>query len=458
MALSTDPMPLWPGTSRRLPQHGRTHLCLLREKPNPPRTATERYTARLDPARAFVHTEAMWFPPVRALWPLLLAAGAAAQSGPGIFEAHQDVGVVLTPGTAAYDAARHTYTLSASGENMWAAADAFQFAWKKAEGDIRLEADIGFLGEGGDPHRKAVLIVRQSLDADSPYADVAVHGVGLTSLQARDEKGAATHEVQSNVSSPQRVALEKRGPYFFMYVAGPGESLHFAGGSLRIPMEGPFYVGIGVCAHNKDRVEKAVFSNLRLSVPAAGGLQPFSTLETVTVASTDARVTLVSAKRIEAPMWAGEDNPLAYRSQGNWYRVPIAGGAPAPGEPLTASDTEIQSGDYRYFLSETGGSLQLWRAPKTAPGDKEQLTHDDLSNWYAHLSPDGARIVMLSAMGAGKQPPRDADVMLRLFTISTGRLTVLARLRGGQGTLDAPSWSPDSKRLAFVSYQMAAAH
>jgi len=392
------------------------------------------------------------------LWPLLLAAGAAAQSaGPGIFEAHQDVGVVLTPGAAEYDPSRQAYTLSASGENMWATADAFQFAWKKLSGDVRIEADISFLGEGGDPHRKAVVIVRQSLDADSAYADVAVHGVGLTSLQSREQKGAATHEVQSNVAGPRRVALEKRGPYFYMYVAGPGEALHFAGGSMRVPIEGPFYVGIGVCAHNKDRVEKAVFANVRISVPPAGGLQPFSTLETVTVSSTDARVTLVSPRRLEAPVW-GEGDRLAYRSGSQWFRVPLAGGTPEPGEPVTPAGDQNVAGDSRYFLAAAGGVMQLWRAPKNAPAGKEQLTHDQFSNWHAHLSPDGTRLVMLSAMGAGKLPPRDGDVLLRLFTLATGRLTVLARLRGGQGTIDAPSWSPDSKRLAFVSYQMAAEH
>ena len=62
-------------------------------------------------------------------------------------------------------------------------------------------------------------MIRQSLDADSAYADVALHGNGLTSLQARDEKGAATHEIQSNISGPKRVRIQKIGPYFYMYVS-----------------------------------------------------------------------------------------------------------------------------------------------------------------------------------------------------------------------------------------------
>ena len=104
-----------------------------------------------------------------------------------------------------------TYTITGSGENMWAAKDALHFVWKKVSGDVTITADIEHLGAGGDPHRKAVLMIRQTLDEDSAYVDAAVHGDGLTSLQFRDEKGAATHEVQANVSGPKRVRLTSAG-------------------------------------------------------------------------------------------------------------------------------------------------------------------------------------------------------------------------------------------------------
>src|ERR1700677_881195 len=110
-----------------------------------------------------------------------------AQSQPiGIFTDHQDVGTVLHPGSAVFDPARQTYTLSGSGENMWFGIDDFHYVWKKVSGDVALTADIAFLGAGGNPHRKAVLMFRQSLNGNSPAVDVDVHGVGLTSLQFRD--------------------------------------------------------------------------------------------------------------------------------------------------------------------------------------------------------------------------------------------------------------------------------
>jgi len=145
-------------------------------------------------------------------------AGATAATPAGTFDSHGDVGTVLHPGSVEYDSAKRSYTIAGSGENIWLGSDAFQFAWKKLSGDITLTADITFLGKGVNEHRKAVLMIRQNLDADSPYVDVALHGSGLTSLQYREEKGAATHEIQADISAPKRLRIEKRGAYFSMWL------------------------------------------------------------------------------------------------------------------------------------------------------------------------------------------------------------------------------------------------
>src|ERR1700683_3584950 len=144
----------------------------------------------------------------------------SAEAGVGLFENHQDVGAVLHPGSVDYDDSTRTYTVSGSGNNMWLAEDDFQFAWKKVSGDVTVTADLSFVGVGHNPHRKAVLMIRQSLDADSVYADAALHGVGLTSLQFRDEKSGTTHEVQANINAPKRLRIEKRGDYFTMWLGG----------------------------------------------------------------------------------------------------------------------------------------------------------------------------------------------------------------------------------------------
>src|SRR5262250_754550 len=156
----------------------------------------------------------------------------SARIGP--FEAHGDIGTVLHPGSASYDEAKKTFTLSGSGVNMWLRADAFHFVWQKVSGDVALTAKIAFLGTGGNEHRKAVLMVRQSLDADSAYADIALHGNGMAALQTRDEKGALTHEVQALRWSPKRLRLEKHGDYFSMWLAWGDRKFELAARSHRI--------------------------------------------------------------------------------------------------------------------------------------------------------------------------------------------------------------------------------
>lgn len=473
----------------------------------------------------------------------------------GLFEAHGDVGTVLHSGSVRYDPSAQTYTITGSGENMWFSSDAFQFVWKKAKGDVSLASDIAFQGGGGNPHRKAVLMIRQSLDADSVYADVALHGVGLTSLQYRDEEGAVTHEIQSNVSAPKRLRIDKRGQYVYLWVGEDGENMHPAGAAMRVTFKEPFYVGIGVCSHDKDVTETAVFSHVRLDAPATfkpGAL--YSTLETIDVASTDRRVVEVAPGRFEAPNWTRDGAALIFNRKGLIERVPATGGTPEivftgtathcnndhgispDGKMLAISDdsdepsgsliyvlplgggvphsvgdaprrvtaqgpsywhgwspdgrticfcgerkgqfdvytiptaggAETQltksaghndgpeystDGRFIYFNSDRTGSMQIWRmAPDGS--NPEQLTSDEFNNWFPHISPDGKWMAFLSyGPGVTGHPP-DKDVTLRLMSLADRKISVLAKLFGGQGTINVPSWSPDSKRVAFVSYEM----
>src|SRR5688572_2809322 len=80
----------------------------------------------------------------------------------GIFKGSGDVGEVQRQGKAVFDAGTKTFTITGGGENMWFAKDAFHFAWTRLEGDMAIAADVRFEGKGGDPHRKACLMIRQS--------------------------------------------------------------------------------------------------------------------------------------------------------------------------------------------------------------------------------------------------------------------------------------------------------
>lgn len=479
---------------------------------------------------------------------ILAACGVWAQ-GAGLFTGGGDIGEVGKAGSVRYDEATKSYLLTGGGENMWGNADAFHFVWKKASGDMSISADIAFPNRGGNAHKKAVLMIRQELSPGSAYADAAVHVDGLTSLQGRDERDGRTREIQANISGPVRVRLEKRGQYFSMSHAAPGGELRMAGGALKIPMEGEFYIGIGVCAHDNTKAEEARFSNVVIEPVKPNGGQPklYSTLETITVSSTDRRVVRLFDSHIEAPNWTPDGKWLFYNGGGALYKIaptggepekidtgfatrlnndhgisfdgkwlaisdqsqeprrsliyvlPVEGGTPrrltdkapsywhgwspdgktlaycadrngnydiytipfAGGEEtrLTTADglddgpEYSPDGAYIYFNSVRTGLMQIWRM-KPDGTEQEQITFDDYNNWFPHISPDGKKMAFLTFEKEVTGHPANKEVMLRMMDLESKRVGILARLFGGQGTINVPSWSPDSRRLAFVSYQL----
>jgi WD40 repeat protein len=482
---------------------------------------------------------------------LLMLASCSNKADLGIFEGQGDIGKVGQQGSVSYDPSTNSYEVTGGGTNMWFDSDQLHFMWKQVSGDISLAADIAWVGEGVDSHRKACLIIRQDLDTASVYVDVAVHGDGLTSMQFRDIQGGMTMEIQSDVSAPRRVLIEKRGDYFSMYLSDGEDEPSYAGGSLRLAMSEPFYIGLGVSAHNNNVLETAEFSNVMISKPAIipDSLQKVqSTLETIDIASFNRRVVYHTDSHIEAPNWTPDGQTLIYNSGGLLYRIPVSGGHPEliptgfakrinndhgispDGKQLVISDgTEtgqsliytlpIEGGDparvtplgpsywhgwspdgrtlaycaerngnydvytipvtggaesrlttaeglddgpeyspdgrYIYFNSVRSGIMQIWRM-RPDGSTQEQITTDKYNDWFAHPSPDGKWIVYISYdtdVPAGSHPP-NKDVMLRIMNLETREVRTMARLFGGQGTINVPSWSPDSQQVAFVSYRL----
>src|SRR5690348_11331964 len=146
---------------------------------------------------------------------LLLVCGVfpAAAASIGAFQQATDVGTPARPVEARFDPAAGEYVVGAGGENVWGTRDAFGYVWKPATGDLTLAARVEIVGDSAQGHRKAGVMFRQSLAPDSPYADVVVHGDGLTSLQYRAVAGGETREIQCALKSPAAVRLEKRGEY-----------------------------------------------------------------------------------------------------------------------------------------------------------------------------------------------------------------------------------------------------
>ena len=490
-------------------------------------------------------------------WSVFFSLGLAlapADAEVGVFTASQDIGNVRITGSASFDTAAQSYTITGGGANMWAMIDAFHFTWKQISGDATIAAAITFPEATRDPHAKAVLIIRQSLDADSAYADAALHADGLTSLQYRETKGARTYEIQANSTRPARLRLEKRGKYVSLSIAEDGGEMQPAGGSFRLELTEPFYVGLGVCSHNNEVAEKAIFKNVEITSgpPTVAGDKPrlISTLETVPIASRDRKAVFTTIDElIEAPNWTPDGQSLIYNSKGRLYRLPVTGGVPAlintgsaincnndhgispDGKTLVISDQSTEDrksriytlpagggvpklitgaapsywhgwspdgktlaycaerngeydiytvpatggtetrltdakglddgpdyspdGQFIYFNSDRTGLMHIWRM-KTDGSGQEQVTRDEFNNWFPHPSPDGKWLVFLSYEKNVNGHPANKDVTLRLLPLADSgkEPEVLAKLFGGQGTINVPSWSPDSKKLAFVSYQL----
>lgn len=492
-----------------------------------------------------------------ALAVAILSTSICQAQSLGIFTGHADVGTVLHAGSAAFDSSKNAYMLVGSGENMWSTADAFQFAWKKISGDVEISADISFPNPGGNEHKKAVLMLRQSRDADSVYADVALHGNGLTSLQYRDEKGGTTSEVESKMSAPARLRITRLGKYVYISLAQQGSDVHFAGGSVRVPLgDGEIYAGIGVCSHDKNVTEQAAFSNVEIKNVSAAAVEPvpYSSLETVRIDTTIRHAIYLAPNRFEAPNWSHDGSYLIFNRNGHLEKLAVAGGEPRiidtgfadkvnndhgispDSTQLAISDNSQQTksadgtaahdslvyllplaggtphrmtqnapsywhgwspdgktlafvgqrngdfdiytvpaaggdetrlttakglddgpeyspdGQYIYFNSERTGHMQIWRMHPDGSG-QERVFADDYNNWFPHISPDGKWMVFLTYERDVTGHPENKDVMLRLMSLDDKKITVLAKLFGGQGTMNVPSWSPDSKSVAFVSYQ-----
>lgn len=186
----------------------------------------------------------------------------------GIFTNEGSVGQTPVGVKAQYDAAKGEYRITGGGANMWGAMDAFYFVWKKASGDVSLTAEIQWVGTSAAEHRKAVLIVRQSLDPGSPYADAVSHGNGLTSLQFRGAANEQTYQIVAAEDGPSRLRIVKKGSRFTMYFGKPGEELKTSGPVEFVTVQEPFYVGLGVCSHVATTLETAIFSNVKLEETA----------------------------------------------------------------------------------------------------------------------------------------------------------------------------------------------
>jgi TolB protein len=472
----------------------------------------------------------------------------------GVFDGHGDIGRLEKPGSVIYDSEIQTYLIEGAGANMWFDTDEGHFLWKRIKGDFIVSAKVQFVGTGGAAHRKIGWMARSSLSPDSAQVSTVVHGDGTTALQFRKTRGAFTAEDQIGVTGPNQIQLERRGDTYIMSVAAFGEP-YFRDRIEGIALGDEIYVGLFVCSHNSDVIEKALFSNVRIVIPAKEGFVPYrdylaSRLEILDVGTKNRTVVYESPQPLEAPNWTKDGAALIYDSGGLLYRydmtsgqpsvidtdfaravnndhvlsfngktlgishdlasaggasiiytLPVAGGRPARITPKGPSYlhgwspdgknlvyTGFRNGNYDvyrissrggvketrltkskglddgpeytpngrfiYFNSNRTGTMEIWRMLFNGRAER-QVTRDGLQDWFPHVSPDGRWVAFLS-YERDVEPddhPFYKQVYIRLLPVGgSAEPRIIAYVYGGQGTINVPSWSPDSQRLAFISY------
>ncbi|MEN8201349.1 MAG: biopolymer transporter TolR, partial [Bacteroidota bacterium] len=167
---------------------------------------------------------------------------------------------------------------------------------------------------------------------------------------------------------------------------------------------------------------------------------------------TPKRVTPLSPSYLHG--WSTDDKYLVYtgRRDGayNIYRIPVEGGEEIQlthFETLDDGPEYSPDGKYIYFNSARTGTMQVWRMD-TDGGNQTQITYDEYQDWFPHVSPDNKWIVFISYPPEvpAADHPFYKRVYLRLMSVEDLKPRVIGYLYGGQGSINVPSWSPDSKK------------
>ena len=388
-----------------------------------------------------------------ALPVVLLSDVAATQSPVGIFDAHTDVGRVRHSGSLSYDPQRQTYAVAGSGQNMWNDRDDFHFVWKRLTGNFILSTRARFIGAGVEPHRKLGWTIRPSLETNSAHVTAALHGDGLMALQFRRTTGGMTEEATSRDSLPDAdavIQLERRDGVYLMSVARFGDTLatHELSG---VSLPDTVYVGLFVCAHNDTVVERAAFSNVRITTPAKRDFVPYrdyigSNLEILDVASGNATIVHRYRGSFQAPNWTADAKALIYNQEGRLYRFDLASRSADlinTGFATRNNNDHVLSFDGRmmgisHHAEEDSGASIIYTLPATG-GTPARVTAKGPS--YLHgWSPDGRWLVYTGQ--------RNGELDVYKIPVTGGDEI---RLTSAAGLDDGPEFTPDGAYIYFNS-------
>ena len=191
------------------------------------------------------------------------ATSAFAQSGNlGVFSSSGDIGSPAIKGSTEFSNGQ--YRITGAGANIWGKHDEFQYVWREITGNFTVSTTMRFLGQGAE-HRKAGVMVRQSLDPDAIYGDVVIHGNGMPGLQWRSKQGEDTNNFDFPFDGPGtfKLKLVRTGVKVYLFMAkNDGEPKEIA--HTEVSFQNPVLLGLFVCSHRADASDTVVFSDVSL--------------------------------------------------------------------------------------------------------------------------------------------------------------------------------------------------
>jgi hypothetical protein len=198
----------------------------------------------------------------------IFAASAFAQNAPiGNFTNSDDVGAPPLKGGVEFDIATGQYKITGSGTDIWGKSDQFHYVYKQLSGNFTVTATASFL-TGGIGHRKAVIMLRKTLDADSPFLQLAIHGDGTPAVQFRNTKADTTNTVDFPIEGPGtwKLKLTRQGSTITVWIAKDGAPLRELGHTTT-QLGSPILVGLGVASHTQAAVNTVLFSEVSIQTP-----------------------------------------------------------------------------------------------------------------------------------------------------------------------------------------------
>ncbi len=366
----------------------------------------------------------------------LLLSTCGFQSNLGEFEGQTNVGDPEFEGAVQFDASNGIYRITGSGKNIFGNADEFYYVWRQVEGDLILKETILF----PDVNFETSGVIAQ----EERVLESTLEIIDVETGERRIVRRAKERFEAPNWSRDGKTLIyNSKGSLYTIPVIGGQPQLLNTGFANRCNNDhGLSPDGKQLAISHAPEKQSLIYI-----LPSSGGEPRL--------------ITELGPSYWHG--WSPDSKTLVYCASRNGefdiYTIPVQGGKEKRltyTKGLDDGPDYSPDGKFIFFNSVRTGQMKIWRM-KTDGREQVQITLDvNYNDWFPHPSPDGKWLVFISYDKSVQGHPPNKNVVLRIMPISGGEPRVLTSLFGGQGTINVPSWSPDSKWVAFVSYRLVA--